>query len=49
MGAEVQAFTDAAILVARADAKRVVAGGDDGKVIEVTPDGQAATQDGFKQ
>ncbi len=42
-GERIQAFDGAAILVARADAKRIVAGGDDGSVIEITPDGKMTT------
>lgn len=39
-GERVRAFQEANILVSRADAKRVVAGGDDGKVIEIASDGK---------
>lgn len=42
-GERVQAFDGAAILCARADSKRIVAGGDDGKVIAIAADGTTAT------
>jgi len=42
-GERVQAFPDAAILCARADARRIVAGSDNGKIVETTPDGRTAT------
>lgn len=42
-GERMQAFDGAAILCARADSRRMVAGGDDGKVIEIDADGRATT------